>query len=242
MSSDPARLPDSMRALRLTQLGTAAALATARVPPPSPAQGESPVPSSSADPFTAQELAAWRGLLEVHARAIRQLDVHLQTGHGLTLSQCEVLLLLDDAPGERLRMTELADAALLSRSACTRLVDRLQKLGYATRRAATDDGRGLYAHLTETGRRVIAPARATHREGVRAAFLDHLRATDLVALGDIWARARAGPFPSSDPTAARRRNDFRFPRGHDRESQPVPRVAPARRQSLITTINNKEST
>jgi DNA-binding MarR family transcriptional regulator len=71
---------------------------------------------------------------------------------------------------------------LLSRSGLTRLVQRLETLGYVTRRAATDDRRGLYAQLTDTGRHVITPARATHREAVRAAFLDRLRATDLVAL------------------------------------------------------------
>ena len=120
-------------------------------------------PSSHADSFTPQELAAWRGLREVHARVIHQLDGQMQAVHGPTLSQCEVLILLYDAPGQRMRMTEIADAVLLSRSACTRLVDRLETLGYVTRRAA---------------------------------FLNRLRATDLVALGDIWARIRAGAFPS----------------------------------------------
>ncbi|HEX8854957.1 MAG TPA: MarR family transcriptional regulator [Thermoleophilaceae bacterium] len=200
MSSDPALLPDSMRAPGLTQFAApTAALATVRLRLPTAAQGEPLGPSSSVDPFTPQELAAWRGLLELHAQVIRQLDVQLHALHGLTLSQCEVLILLDDAPGERMRMTELAAGVLLSRSACTRLVDRLETLGYVTRRAATDDRRGLYAKLTDTGRHVITPARATHREGVRAAFLDRLRTTDQVALDDIWARVR-GALPSSDPT------------------------------------------
>jgi DNA-binding MarR family transcriptional regulator len=201
MSSDLARLPDSMRAPRVMQSGTpASALATARVPLATAAQGESLGPSSAADSFTPQERAAWRGLLEVHAFVIHQLNVQMQALHGLMLSQCEVLILLDDAPGERMRMTELAEGMLLSRSAGTRLVQRLETLGYVTRRAVTDDRRGLYAQLTDSGRHVITPARATHREAVRAAFLDRLRATDLVALGDIWARVRAGAFPSSDPT------------------------------------------
>jgi DNA-binding MarR family transcriptional regulator len=155
--------------------------------------------SSSADSFTPQELAAWRGLLEVHAQVVRQLDVQMQAVHGLTLSQSEVLISLDDAPGQRMRMTRLAEGVLLSRSARTRLVDRLETLGYVTRRAVADDRRALYAQLTDTGRDVITPARATHREGVRAAFLDRLRATDQVALGEIWARVRTGAFPSSDP-------------------------------------------
>jgi DNA-binding MarR family transcriptional regulator len=203
MSPDPARLPASMRALPLTRFATpGAALATARVPLPT-AQSELLLPSSSAGSFTPQELAAWRGLLEVHAHVMRQLDVQMQAAHGLTLSQCELLILLDDAPGQRMRMTELAEAMLRSRSRLTRLVQRLETLGYVTKRAATDDRRALYAQLTDTGQHVVTPARATHREAVRTAFLDQLRATDQVALGDIWARVRAGAFPSSDSTGAR---------------------------------------
>jgi DNA-binding MarR family transcriptional regulator len=114
--------------------------------------------------------------------------------HGLTLSQYEALASLDGAPAQRMRMAELAEGALLSRSACTRLVDRLETLGYVTRYAATDDRRGLYAQLTDAGRHAVRPARATHREGARAACLDRLRATDQVALDIIWARVCAdGP-------------------------------------------------
>jgi DNA-binding MarR family transcriptional regulator len=158
------------------------------------------VTSSSAASFTPEELAAWRGLLEVHARVIHQLDVEIRAVHGLTLSQCEMLILLDDTPGRRMRMTELAEGVLLSRSACTRLVDRLESLGYVTRRAATDDRRGLYAQLTDTGRQVITRARATHRASLRRAFLDRLRETDRITRGDIWARVRAGALPNSDRT------------------------------------------
>jgi DNA-binding MarR family transcriptional regulator len=193
MSSDRASLPDCIRAPRLTQLDTpAAALDSARVPLATAAQGELPGPSSSADSLTPQEVAAWRGLLEVHAHTMRQLNVQMQAVHGLTLSQCELLILLDDAPGQRMRMTEIAEGLLLSRGACTRLVDRLETLGYVTRRAASDDRRGLFAQLTDAGRHVMRPARATYRERLRAAFLDRLRATDQVALGNIWARVRAG--------------------------------------------------
>jgi DNA-binding MarR family transcriptional regulator len=122
------------------------------VPLPTAPDGESPGPSASADSLTPQELAAWRGLLEVHARVIHELDVQMQALHDLTFSQCQVLTSLYDAPGQRMRMTQLAEAALLTRSGCTRLVDRLETLGYITRRRATDDQRGLCAQLTDAGR------------------------------------------------------------------------------------------
>ncbi|HJS94017.1 MAG TPA: MarR family transcriptional regulator [Solirubrobacteraceae bacterium] len=140
--------------------------------------------------LTAHELAAWRGLLEVHARVTQELDAQMQAEHGLSLSAYEVLMFLDDAPEHRLRMSEIADRVLLSRSGCTRLVDRLADQGYVTRCADTTDGRGLYAQLTEAGLTKISAARATHRDGIRRFFLDHLTATDQIVLGDVWSRFR----------------------------------------------------
>jgi DNA-binding MarR family transcriptional regulator len=141
--------------------------------------------------LTTQELAAWRGMLEAHALLTRQLDAQMHAEHGLSLSAYEVLMFLDDAPEHRMRMSEIADRVLLSRSGCTRLVDRLVQQGFVTRCAATTDGRGLYAQLTEPGVEKIKAARATHREGIRRYFLDRLTPTDQIALGDIWTRFRA---------------------------------------------------
>ena len=142
-------------------------------------------------PFTDRELAAWRGMLEVHAEVTRRLDAQMRAEHGLPVSAYEVLMFLADAPGHRMRMSDIADRVLLSRSGCTRLVDRLEKLGFVSRSAADGDGRGLYARLTGAGVEKVAAARRTHRDGVRAFFLAHLDAGDQAALGDIWARLRA---------------------------------------------------
>ena len=138
--------------------------------------------------LTPQELAAWRGLLQIHARVTQQLDAQLQAEHGISASAYEVLMFLDDAPEHRMRMSEIADRVLLSRSGCTRLVDRLAEQGYVARCADTTDGRGLYAQLTDSGLAKIGAARATHRDGIRRYFLDHLTATDQIVLGDIWTR------------------------------------------------------
>jgi len=143
-------------------------------------------PKSSSEPFNARELAGWRGLLEAHARLTRALDVQMREEHGLPVSSYEVLMFLADAPAQRLRMSEIADRVRLSRSGLTRLVDRLEQFGYVTRCAVEDDGRGAYAELTDAGRRILEAARRTHREGVRACFLDRLSITDQVALGAIW--------------------------------------------------------
>jgi len=129
-------------------------------------------------------------MLVIHARAIQKLDAQMRAEHGLPLSAYEVLWFLDDAPEHRLRMSEIADSVLLSRSGCTRLVDRLVEQGLVSRCAADCDGRGLYAQLTDAGVEKIASARATHRAGIRTFFLDHLTTTDQIALGDIWSRFR----------------------------------------------------
>jgi DNA-binding MarR family transcriptional regulator len=134
------------------------------------------------------ELAAWRGLLEVHARVTHALDAQMRTEHGLPVSSYEVLMFLADAPAHRLRMSEIADRVLLSRSGLTRLVDRLEQLGLVSRCGVETDGRGAYAQLTEAGLDQARTARRTHLEGVRTFFLDHLNADDHEALAAIWDR------------------------------------------------------
>jgi DNA-binding MarR family transcriptional regulator len=154
--------------------------------------------STAGGPLADHELAAWRGMLEVHARVTQLLDAEMHAEHGLSVSAYEVLMLLADAPEHRMRMSDIAQRVLLSRSGCTRLVDRLVELGYVTRCAASTDGRGLNAQLTTAGLDTTAAARATHREGVRRLFFEHLTVTDQIALGDIWARFRAQAAQRSD--------------------------------------------
>ena len=145
-------------------------------------------PQALTTSFTDQELTAWRGMLVAYAQVTQALDVQMRTEHGLSVSAYEVLMFLGDCVDHRMRMAEIAEQVLLSRSGLTRLVDRLEALGYVTRCAAEGDGRGLYAELTDAGAEKLQAARATHRAGVREFFLDHLNATDQIALGDVWTR------------------------------------------------------
>ena len=135
-----------------------------------------------------EELGAWRGMLRVHSGLTKALDAELVRAHGLPLSSYEVLLFLADAPGGRLRMSELADGVLLSRSGLTRLVDRLVPVGYVVRNACSDDGRGSYAELTPAGLSAVEAARRTHLAGVREYFLERLSDEDQRTLGEIWDR------------------------------------------------------
>jgi DNA-binding MarR family transcriptional regulator len=138
------------------------------------------------------ELASWRGFLRVHAALARELDAELMAGHGLPLSSYEVLLTVADAPAERMRMSEIADSVLLSRSGVTRLVDRLERDGLVERIPCEDDARGQYAVLTERGREAFDAARATHLAGVRRRFLEQLECDDLRRMAGYWERLVPG--------------------------------------------------
>ena len=142
--------------------------------------------------LTAPELGAWRGFLRVHSALIKELDAELEARHGIPLSSYEVLIALADAPEQRLRMAELADQALLSRSGMTRLVDRLQKQGLLDRERCDCDARGAYAVLTEKGRRLLSEARPAHLQGVRERFLRQLDDGEMATLADIWERLVPG--------------------------------------------------
>jgi DNA-binding MarR family transcriptional regulator len=150
--------------------------------------------STTTDPaeFTATELGAWRGLLRVYASLVRALDAELDAEHGLPITSYEVLIHLADAPEGKMRMRDLADAALLSRSGLTRLVDRLERDGLIERASCPSDARGAFAVITEAGRRVLARARPAHRAGVRRRFLDHFDEDELVELAAYWERIVPG--------------------------------------------------
>jgi DNA-binding MarR family transcriptional regulator len=139
-----------------------------------------------------QELGAWRGMLRVHSGLTKALDAELVRAHGLPLSSYEVLLFLADAPGGRLRMSELAEGALLSRSGLTRLVDRMEREGLLRRERCPDDARGFNAAITPKGRKLFQHARRTHLDGVRERFLDHLSADDLRSLAEVWEKVAPG--------------------------------------------------
>jgi DNA-binding MarR family transcriptional regulator len=154
-----------------------------------PAPTDSPVDDG---PLSPTELAAWRGMLRVHAKVTQLLDAQMRAEHGLTVSQYEVLLFLGDAPEHRMRMADLAARVLLTRSGMTRLVDRLVELGFVERCAAEADGRGAYAQLTAAGAVALRAAQRTHRRGVREEFLAHLDEGAQRALGAAWDDVLAG--------------------------------------------------
>ena len=145
----------------------------------------------SSRPFTDREEQAWAGFLAVHSLVIRELDALLGAEHGMPLVEYEVLLKLAIGGG-RMRMSELADVAFLSRSGLTRIVDELESLGQVTRERDELDGRAFVATLTPLGRRRFASARRSHRAHVRELFLGHLADDQHGALAASWRQILDG--------------------------------------------------
>jgi DNA-binding MarR family transcriptional regulator len=142
--------------------------------------------------LSAEELSAWRGFLRVHASMIKALDTELEAAHGLPLTSYEVLIYLGEQPEGKLRMRDLADKVLLSRSGLSRLADRLERAGLIEREPCPDDARGAYAVLTAAGRDMLKKARPTHLEGVRRRFLDHFGEDERSELSEFWERLLPG--------------------------------------------------
>lgn len=145
-------------------------------------------PAASTDQLSERELRAWRGMLRAHAALTKALDADLESEHGLPLSSYEVLLHLAAADGQRMRMSDLAESVVLSRSGLTRLVDRMERDGLLGRESCPSDARGSYAILTDAGRDKLAAASRTHLSGVRERFLDRLTDAEQDTLGDCWER------------------------------------------------------
>jgi DNA-binding MarR family transcriptional regulator len=145
---------------------------------------------SAAEAMSEDELRAWRGLLRAHASLAKRLDAELEQAHSLPLTSYEVLDHLEDAPGGRMRMCDLAASIQLSRSGLTRLVDRLERDELLERCSCDHDARGAYACLTESGREQLHAARTTHLAGVREHFLSRFSPGELRTLGALWERVR----------------------------------------------------
>jgi DNA-binding MarR family transcriptional regulator len=126
-------------------------------------------------------LEAWRSLLRAHATLTRRLDTDLEGETGLALADFDVLAQLAEAHGE-LRMTELADRALISRSGMSRRVARLADQGLVHRDKAGTDGRGVVVALTEAGIARLAETAPVHARGISELFVARLDDQELALL------------------------------------------------------------
>jgi DNA-binding MarR family transcriptional regulator len=154
-------------------------------------------PISPRDP----RLEPWRAFLTAHARITRRLDDELRAEHDLSLAEYDALLTIADAPGRRIRMRQLADRVILSKSGVTRLIDRLVLDGLVERDACLTDARGAEAVLTPAGLDRLRRASRTHLRGIAEHFLGALDDGDLATIErSMQAVARTCPGGPLDAT------------------------------------------
>ncbi len=156
---------------------------------------------TDADWVDERGMRAWRGLLQAHGYVTRVLEAELEAAHHLPLASYDVLVQLSEAPGHELRMSELAQAVLLSRSGLTRLVDRMEREGLVARRTCPSDARGTLATLTPHGLDQLRAASGTHLKGVSRHVLSHFSRAEQDQLAELLGRL--GP-PCADHDGARR--------------------------------------
>ncbi|GAA3437526.1 MarR family winged helix-turn-helix transcriptional regulator [Kutzneria kofuensis] len=131
-----------------------------------------------------RELTAWKQFLTVGAIINRLVDQQLKRDAGLSHPQYEVLARLADTPDGRLRMTELAGAAVTSKSGLTYQVGQLEKAGFVERQGCAGDERGIVAALTEKGRQKLREAAPGHAALVRELFVDGMSRKEFTAFAE----------------------------------------------------------
>ncbi len=133
---------------------------------------------------TDPDVIAWQALMEAHERVLTGIRAALEP-HGLSVSEFDVLAHL--APRESCRHADLASRVILSRTALTRLVDRLVARGLVTRQPDAHDGRGVLVTLTPQGRRLRGAALAANHRAVTAA-MQSLTGEDVAVLDRLVRR------------------------------------------------------
>lgn len=148
---------------------------------------------SEPDPFTPEELAAWRGLLLLRETVTRAIDARLRADHGLSLDDYGILITLVGQPDYRQRMSALGEQRLLTPSGITRAVARLEERGLIRRHQDPADRRAFFATLTTEGAQQLRSAQRTHHAIVRELYLSRLESRELARLGRLFEKAVSSP-------------------------------------------------
>ena len=121
---------------------------------------------------------AWIAFVVAHEVILKQIDLALADAGHISHDVYEVLLALEEAPARQMIMSELAQQVYLSRSGVTRLIDRLEKIGYVKRASCPSDRRALYAVLMEKGLAAREAAWPTYRQAIAEHFAAHISDDD----------------------------------------------------------------
>ena len=135
-------------------------------------------------------LSAWRAVLNAHASVVARIEDALAEADLPPLAWYDVLWALRRAPGRRVRMAELAGSLTLSRGGLTKLADRLEATGLLHREPAEDDGRGLYAVLTEAGNDMLRRMWPVYSRVLRETFVEAISADEAAVIAAGLDRAK----------------------------------------------------
>jgi DNA-binding MarR family transcriptional regulator len=134
------------------------------------------------------DLEPWVRFLRAHAAITRELSARLETAHGLTLSDYDVLVQLYHAPEQALRRVDLARTVLLTASGITRLLEGLERSGWVEKKACSSDARVSYASLTPAGVAKFEEAATSHRADIQELFGSNFSAAEHKQLGELLGR------------------------------------------------------
>lgn len=135
--------------------------------------------------LNAQGLKAWRSFLGAHSRVTAAIERDLEAAGVMPLTWYDVLYALHQASDRCLRMHELAEAVVLSRSGLTRLVDRLHQAGLVQRRPCPEDGRGQLAVLTREGTSALRRTWPVYEKSIQTRFARHLGAAEAMQMAKL---------------------------------------------------------
>ncbi|GAB2855023.1 MarR family winged helix-turn-helix transcriptional regulator [Lentzea nigeriaca] len=132
-----------------------------------------------------EEGNTWHHFVQAYHLLERQIEQQLQRDAGLSHAQYNVLVVLSEQPGNRLRMTELARRVVVSKSSLTYQIGKLEKAGLVRREPHESDERGILAVLTEAGKDLLNSTAPGHVETVRAYLIDLFTPRQLAQLGEF---------------------------------------------------------
>jgi DNA-binding MarR family transcriptional regulator len=143
-------------------------------------------------------IAAWRSMLLAHSRALRAIEADLEAAGTIALTWYDVLLELRGAGG-RLRMQDLGDRVVLSRTRVSRLVDELERRELVVREPDDTDGRVTYATITAEGKKVLRSTAPVYRRGIEEHFTKHLTAAEQQIVATALSRVVDAHQPTAEP-------------------------------------------
>lgn len=144
------------------------------------------------DDLDQEGLRAWEAFVFAHAAAVGRIERDLRAAGHIPLTWYDVLAALSEAPDHRLRLSDLADEVVLSRSGLTRLLDRVEAAGLIQRERSADDRRGAYAVMTAAGEAALLAAWPDYSRGIARYFADRLTVEEKRVLAAALGKVRGG--------------------------------------------------